>query len=374
MAGELDSIFKGVNVKKDVDAFRSTTSQNLAKYKGEVVKAISPVQNKLKEGVAFVKSTESKISGIITGYRDEVIENLDSIVGSLTGGLFDFTDAKKYLKFGPNGVAFDTQGLVGEIGGKIGLDLSTNTSLMYQLTDMANSEFSDLTGGYFGNMVSTDGNGFRITQNWRDQLGSGFIDILGRTAGISGLIDSTFSTSYYNSLMKMSASYGMSDSYKSIMDQYKDQADAQIALINSIPNMMQNGDLVSMNKVLDLVKADGYPVINAKYPNLLDTLFSNFSLDPGVVSGQYPGIKAMFLRVCTSIFGTNWYYQNTQLGRAYNLSLISNVSDDMKKVIMSDETAPELIPLICAAGMFNEQTAIDSFKSYFSDVPILETN
>lgn len=373
MAGQLDSIFTGVNAQKTVSDFRNNTSQALSRYKGDVVKAISPVQNKLKEGVAFIKSTESKVAATITGYKEEVIENLNSIVGSLTGGLFDFSDASKYLSVGPNGVSFDKQGLAAEIGGKIGLDLSTNTSLMYQMTNLANEEFGELTGGYFGNMVTTDGSSFRITENWRSQLGGGLLDVLGRTTGINNtLLDSTFTMSYYNSLMKMSAQYGMSDSYKSIMDKYINKADAETALINSIPYMMQSGDLISLGKVLDLVSKERYAVINAKYPQLIDNIFSNFSLDPGTETGKFPEIKALFLRVCTTIYGAEWYYQDTGLGKAYNLGLISNVSDDMKKVLMSDETASEIVAVMCCAGMFSESSAIDTFKGYFPGVPMLE--
>ena len=369
MAGGVGDALSGIGDK--LSSFKNATTETLNKYRGEAVQAISPVQNKLKEGVASLKAGEAKVSGIISGYKDEVISGLDSIVGALSGGLLDFKDASQYFSVGPNGVSFNKDQLVSSLGNKIGIDLSSKDALMYQLSDMANSEFNDLTGGYFGNMVTNDGNGFRITKNWRDQMGSGFLTLLGRTTGINTLTDYTFNASYYNSLMKMSAQYGMSDAYEKIMDKYNSPEDAEAALLNAIPQMMQNGDLVSMNKVLDLVSAKGKATINAKYPGLASNLFQSFVLDNDTSPGEYPAIKAMFLRVVISIFGDSWYKSPTMFGMVLNMGLISSVSEDMKKVLISDNTAPELVVLMACVGVFSDQPAIEVFKGHFPDVPIL---
>jgi len=370
-AGGIGDALSGIGDK--LSSFKNSTVETLDKYRGDAVKAISPVQNKLKEGVATLKAGEAKVSGTISAYKDEVISGLDSIVGSLTGGALDFKDAAQYFSVGKNGVSFNKDMLVQSIGNKIGFDISSKDALMYQLSDMANSEFNNLTGGYFGNMVDSTGGGFRITKNWRDQMGGGILSLLGRTTGLNTLTDYTFNTSYYNSLMKMTAQYGMSDSYQSIMDKYNNPEDAEAALLNAIPQMMQNGDLVSMNKVLDLVSAKSHAMINAKYPGLANNLFQNFVLDNGTSPGQYPAIKAMFLRVVTTIFGDNWYKTNSMFGQVLNMGLISSVSEDMKQVLISDDTAPELVVLMACTGMFNEQSAVDTFKNSFPDVPIIAT-
>lgn len=366
-----DSIFGNIDIGKNISDYQNSVTKGLNGYSGDIVKAISPIQNKLKEGTALVKSTESKVGSVITGYRDSVIGTLNSIVGSLSGGLINFSDAAKYVKIGSNGVSFDTQGLTAQLGSKIGLDLNSNSSLMYQLTNMANSEFNDLTGGVFGNLVTSDGSSFRITQNWRDQAGNGLLSLLGRTTSLTGIMDDTFNTSYYNSLLKLSAQYGMSDSYESIMKNYTDQEDAQTAVINIIPTLMQNGDLVSMGKVLDLVSTTRYAVINAKYPQLINQLFNNFSIDQNTSVGEYPTIKALFFKVITTIFGNNWYLRKTAFGDVLDLGLVNQVSDDIKKVLVSDATYPEIIPLLCSAGIFNSEDAITVFERNFPDAPIL---
>lgn len=368
-AGGIGDALSGIGDK--LSGFKNTTTEALNKYRGEAVKAISPIQNKLKEGVATLKAGEAKVSGMISAYKDEVISGLDSIVGALSGGLLDFKDASQYFSVGKNGVSFNKDMLVQQIGDKIGFDLSSKDALMYQLSDMANSEFNDLTGGYFGNMISNDGSGFRITKNWRDQMGNGLLTLLGRTTGINALTDYTFNTSYYNSLMKMTAQYGMSDSYASIMAKYNNPEDAELALMNAIPQMMQNGDLVSLNKVLDLVSKKNHAVINAKFPGLASSLFQNFVLDSGTSPGDYPAIKATFLHVVTTIFGDTWYKTPTSFGWVLNMGLISSVSEDMKKVMVSDNTNDELVVLMACTGMFNEQPAIEIFKNSFPDAPIL---
>jgi len=124
---------------------------------------------------------------------------------------------------------------------------------------------------------------------------------------------------------------------------------------------------------LDLVSAKSHAMINAKYPGLANNLFQNFVLDNGTSPGQYPAIKAMFLRVVTTIFGDNWYKTNSMFGQVLNMGLISSVSEDMKQVLISDDTAPELVVLMACTGMFNEQSAVDTFKNSFPDVPIIAT-
>lgn len=372
MALPSTSVFTNINIPSEATAFKNNVSQGLSKYQADAVKAINPVVNNLKAGVATIKSTQSKITGQITAYKSEVIESLNSITSKLTGGLLDFKDASKYIKVGPHGVSFDKQGMVGAIGNKIGYDLSSQTAFMSQLTNMANSEFNELSGGYFGNMVTTDGNGFRITKNWRDQLGNGLLSALSRTTGISSsLIDYTVTTSYNNSLLNISAQYGMSDSYSTIMDNYTDKVDAKTALINAVQYMIANGDVVSIAKVLTLIDATQYAIVNAQYPNLVSTIMANFALDNGVTSDGYPGIKASVMTIFNDIAGANWYLTSTAFGQAYDLGAVTTVSSDMKKVLLSDDTYPELIPVICCEGIFTNVNAITKFQQDFPSVPIL---
>lgn len=367
------STFTGTNPPNNVTDFAKNVSKGLQKYKSSAVQAIDPIKNKLKDGVALVKSTESKISNTITSYKSDVIQNLNSIIGSLTGGLVNVDDITKYVKVGPNGVSFDKQGLAANLGSKIGIDLTTNNSLMYQLTNSINQQFNDLTGGYFGNMVQSDGSSFRVTQNWRDKLGNGLLDALQRTTGVQrGLFDYTITTAYNNSLLNLSAQYGMSDSYAGIMTAYTDQQDAKTALIDAVSFMLRNGDLISINEVLTLIDPYQYGVLNAKYPQLISQIFANYAVDPNTDPATYPTIKANLLNVCSKVVGPTWYLRTNEFGTTFDLSTLATISDDIKKVLLSDNTYPELIPLICATGMFTSMSAITVFTQQFPNVPMLD--
>jgi len=373
MAFDSTSVFDNLNPANNISDFSKNVTQGLKKYSGDAVKAIDPVKNKLKDGVALFKSTESQVTGTITAYKSSVVEKLNSIVNSLTGGLIDTKDLSRYIKIGANGVSLDKAGITAALGAKIGFDLSSNAALMNQITNTMNQEFGDLTGGYFGNMVTSDNGSFRITKNWRDQFGNGFLNALQRTTGIStSLFDNTIATAYNNSMLYTAADYGMSDSYAQIVNAYTDKEDAKTALINAVSYMLRNGDLVSIAKVLELIDPYQYAVLNAKYPQLISQIFGNFTLDPNTTIDQYPAIKQQLMDVCGKVVGTTWYLRNNAFGQTYDMGMLGSISTDIKKVMLCNETYPELIPLICTSGMFASMNAISAFQQNFPNVPMLD--
>jgi len=373
MAFDSTSIFDNLNPANNISDFSKDVTKGLKKYSGDAVKAIDPVKNKLKDGIALFKSTESEVVGNITAYKSSVVEKLNSIVKSLTGGLIDTKDLARYYKVGKDGLSVDVNGLKSALGSKIGIDLTSNAALMNQLTNGVNQQFGELTGGYFGNMVTAEGGSFRITKNWRDQFGNGFLNALQRTTGIStSLFDNTIATAYNNSMLYMSAEYGMSDSYAGLVDAYVYKEDAKTALINAVSYMLRNGDLVSITKVLELIDPYQYAVLNAKYPQLINQIFGNFTLDPNTTVDQYPAIKQQLMDVCGKVVGATWYLRNNAFGQTYDMGMLGTISTDIKKVMLCNETYPELIPLICTSGMFTSTNAISAFQQSFSNVPMLD--
>lgn len=372
MADGIDDYFSGIkNATGEAAKFRDETKSKLEGFRGEIAKPINSVKDNIKGVAAKIKAAESKVRGTINEYKDEVIENLDSIVTKLSGGLLDYEQVAKYVKVGKHGVEFDSQGFATQVGDKIGLDLSTPTSLVYQMTRMANTEFQDVTNGVFGNLVDTDGKNIRITKSWKDQLGSGLLSSIAKATGSSRAMDLSIDLAYRNSLLKMSAMYGMSDSYEKQLNAYLSKEAGKLALINAVQYMINNGDIISIDAVLNLIDKEQYGWINAKYPDMIPTIFANFQIDSNMVVADYPALKAKLMRVLNSVIDDTWYYRETQFGKAINLAIVNQISDDMKKILMSDPTYPEVTLMIACAGVFSDEPAFEVFKRHFPRVPII---
>ena len=70
--------------------------------------------------------------------------------------------------------------------------------------------------------------------------------------------------------------------------------------------------------------------------------------------------------VLNTLVGPKWFYKKTVFGEAYNLALVNRISPDMKDLLILWE---EVAPLVCASGMFPEQSAKSVMFKEFEFAP-----
>lgn len=368
----MSSLFDNLDLGSSLDAFKKNTSNAMNTVKSSILTPVNAVTEKVNDGIALIKSTDSKLQSVISEYRSAAVEQLDGIIGALSGGMLNTSDLTKMVKIGPDGVTFSPDDLVRDVGNKIGLDIGGDgNGFMRQIAGGINNQFNSITSGYFGDLVSTDGKTFKISKNWRGQGGAAMLDMLRRYGGIDDLIDVSVTNSFYNTLLYNSAQFGMSDSYASIIAKYQFKKDAQAALLEAIQYMLANGDVDSLQKVLEIMDKDGVMSVNAKYPEFVENLLSKFTFAANTYPEEYPAIREKLINVLNKFAGPSWYLRVTQFGSAYNLALTSQISADVVTLFMEDS---EYAPLLYTSGMFQDDNAITVLKNQFPSAPIMSTN
>lgn len=364
MAG---SIFDGFDLGDTLNVFKKQTNTQMSTVKEGVLSPMDVTGDKLKEGVALVKPQDTSIKGTITKYKSSAVSELDGIIGQLSGGLLNTKAITKAIRIGPNGVTLNDDAILSSASGQMGVPVSGKTSAMRKLASMVTGEFKSITGVNINGIITTDGKGYRINQNWRTSVGSETLKMIQQFTGINEFIDTSVQYAMYNSVMKMAAEYGMSDSYKSIYDLYKSKRTADQIMIDSVRIMIARGDVVSIDAVLALLDQSGINAINAGYPEFIKTIFRSFKFDDDVFPEDYPLIKDKLLSVILRVCGPEWWMTFTQFGWAYDLALINSASKDVKTLLSTVET---FIPMLCTAGMFQERSAVAEMKGKFKDAPV----
>ena len=364
MAG---SIFDGFNLTDTLNKFKTSTDQAMSKVKDSTLTPMDVTGDRMKEGAALLKPTDTSVTKTIGTYKSTAVSELDGIIGMLSGGLLNTKDLTGAIRMGPNGLGLSTDAILAAASTQAGFPISSAASGMRRLASGITTEFRKLTGIDVGGLVTSDGKSFGVSGNWRTYLGQATLDQINSLTGINDFIDVSMQTALYNSVMQSAAQLGMKDSYKSIYDLYQNQRSARDILIDAIRTMITNGDIESIDEVVKLMDQDGINSINAIYPDFIETLFRSFHFAEDVYVDQYGALREKLLGFLVKICGPNWWMRSTQFGNAYNMAVINSASTDMITLLSGMD---ELAPLLCSAGMFNEGNAITMLKQQFRDAPV----
>jgi hypothetical protein len=370
MAGLLD----GLDLGKDVKAFKTSTNTAMRSVRGDTLTPINTTTARLDEGVALVNPQDTTLKDRISNYRGQYIEQLDGVVSAISGGLLNTKDITKAIKVGRNGVVFDTDNILYAASSKLGFPVSSEKGAMRKLASSLNKEFNRLTGLNVDQLLTVDGESFRVGENWRGQIGESLLDNLVDYAGIDEFVDVSLKTSLYNSVIYNSSIFGMSDIYKNLWDNYPYEGLRQDAFIEAINIMIKNGDIISVDVVMGMLDEQGKNALLNKYPNFIEQLFSNFKFDANMLQENYPALKVKLLAILERVAGPRWMYRDTQFGEAYNLGLVSTISEDMITLLSPvtvEDATNEYIPLLATSGMFKEQSALDVLDKSFDNPPII---
>lgn len=360
-------LFDGFNLSESLGNFNTKTSNQMSTVREGTLTPIDVTGDKMKEGVALVKPTDTSLQGTISSYKSSAISELDGIIGGLSGGLLNTKAITKAIKIGPNGVTLNDDAILASASGAAGFPVSGKTSAMRKLAASISTEFKKITGTEINGIVTSDGKGFRINQNWRTSVGKETLRMIQKFTGVDEFIDTTVQNALYNSVMSMATEYGMKDSYGSIYNLYKDKRTAQQVMIDNVRTMIANGDVESLDVVIGMLDQEGIRAVNAGYPEFIKTIFRAFRFDADVYPEDYPVIRDKLLAVILTVCGPNWWMKYTEFGEAYDLSLINAASKDVIR-LLSD--VDYLIPMLAAVGMFTERSAVEELKSKLPDAPV----
>lgn len=364
------NIFEGINLAPAVSRFKENINSSMRTIKTDSLTPVDVTQKNMKEGVALKTGNDTQTTGILSSYRSNVVEQLDGIIGALSGGALNTKKITKSVKIGPDGVRLDGIGLLDDVVGVTG-NRSLKGGSAYQKAQLANElnkEFTRLTGLNVGGLITTTGEKFGINRNWRGAAGAEAFRLLGVYTPINDYIDVSVQAALRSAIMKKAAEFGMRDLYKNLYKSYPAgmgfyQRDA---VLEALSIMITRGDILSIRAVAELLDREGKNVILSKYPNFVEKVFSSFKLDEDVYPEGYAELRVVLEELLADLIGPNWYTKNTQFGPALNLTIINAASPDMVKILSTSEV---LAPLLCTVGFYRESSALMELRRQFPDAP-----
>lgn len=357
-------LFGGLDLNPSVTSFQSNTNTAMKSVKESSLTPADVTTANQKQGVALKTSRDTGVLGTISEYRSTAVEQLNGIIGSLSGGVLNLKDLTKSIKMGPDGVTFSDSAIISAVSGAAGYKVSGQSGAARALSASLAAEFKKITGLNIGNILTTNGTKFRINDNWRGQLGKQTLNMLGKAAGLDDLLDVSVKGAFYNSVLKNATMFGMSDSYRKIWDSYPKGFDLikRDAAIEAMENVITNGDIESMDEMLKLFDTQTKNVLLSKYPRFVSILFSNFRFDKTAIPEEYPIIRAKLLTILEDLIGPEWYMKQTYFGKVLDLGLMNNASTDLKTLL---QPVDDLVPLLCTAGMFHDASALGQLRAQF---------
>lgn len=359
-------IFGGLDLGKELSSFKQTTTQAMSGVKENTLTPADTTGKRLKEGIALKTARDTSATTGMTSYKDRVVNELDGIIGAMSGGLLNTKDLTKAVRVGRDGITFSDDAILGAVGSEIGYPVNGKTGAMRRIASQATAEFKKLTGVNIGSLLTTDGKTFRVNKNWRGQVGNQLLNMLGNYVGIDEFVDVSVKGALYNSILYETVGYGMSNAYGTLWGSYPKGMELirRDAFLEAARLAITNGDIESLQAIIGLIGEEGRNVLLSKYPNFVEQLFGNFKFDDDVYPEDYPVILAKVQIVLNQVLGAEWYLKTTSFGKVYNLAVMNRVSADMKKLLIQWD---EIIPLVAMAGMYEDVNTLAELRRQFKD-------
>lgn len=363
------NLFDGLDLSKNVTNFKSGVENLMRDVRTNSLTPADVTTKNMSDGVALKTSNDTAVEGTITSYRSTAVDQLNGIIGSMSGGLLNFKNITKAVRMGRDGVTFDVGDILGTVSSEMGYQINSGggrgmNGAMQKIARDLSGEFNRITGLNLGQILTTDGSKFAVNRNWRGMVGNETFKLLTRYGGIDEYIDVSVQAALYSTIMKQAASLGMRDAYSRIYRQYPSGMAryARDAVLEAISEMITNGDILSVKAVADLLDKEGKSVILSKYPNLVEKIFSSFRFDDDVTPEDYPELRKVILDLLNDLIGPRWYYRQTEFGPALDLAVINTAGKDMVTLLSGVD---ELVPLLCTAGVFREYPATMELRKQF---------
>lgn len=358
------SMFEGLDVGNTLSKATNEIQNTISGLTDQMINPFKSAGNAISDGVALVDENTTQLTSTLSSFKSSTLDKIGSTLKNITGGLLDSPDLGRILDLS-DGFKVNTDELLRIASNGLGFNISSISGIKDQLGDAFLGELNSMTGGLMNGLVYQDGSKFSINDSWKYDTGKTLLDFLGRQDNKFGhIINLAGVNSILNTMLDQTMQNGIYDSYESFRPNYVYESDYKDALINGLQFCLGNGDLESLNKILEIISTEGANKVKAKYPTFTEQLLSSFTFTNSTNPEQYPELKTKLLNVLTLVNGSDWYttYNGVTKSNLPNVAIVSYITNDAK-LLLEGETA--LIPLLACTGLFYPGDAKETFKTDF---------
>lgn len=399
--GTLDSI------KQRLDNAKKLGSTSVSSYEVSVEETQS-------KGIAIITPDDTQAEAAIGSYKETVVDQLDSKIGSTAGGVLnavtkpgkdtiarirnddasvldDIISKVDQYKNAPKG--YQTAILDDVANNVNNADLSTNSTYAATLKELGMRNLGSGSGGFKDNLVGNINSAFKLaTGNNNSELllsngsgdnpislklsslllnggGDSLLDVVSSYTGmnISNVVQKN---AIVTTLLGKVIDLGVKELIDPLINKLINGSDRDQALLYGASGAIAGGDIRTLKHIIDAMSdSQARKNLYRTYPTAVMDILRAFRFRYDDTPKEYPELTALMLTLFRNFGGENWMYHPNYIPEKYvNLSY-TEVSPDSVTLLMD---VPEMSPIIQCSGIFAINTAKIVFLRDFRNVPIVD--
>lgn len=357
-----NNTFLGVDADNPINALSKSIGDSISGLTSQLSNPLKSVGEATNSGVALVSESDSKLTTALTTFKSINIDKIIQGASDLVGGILNNPQLGNVLSY-EDGFKVNSSELLRIASQGLGFNVGSTSDIKQLMGDEFLKELDSMTGGLSNGMFFADGTKVGIRDGWEMSIGESLISFIGReNSAFAGIVNIAGVNAVLNTMIRQAAENSMYQSYDSFGEQYLFQSDYHDAIINSMEYCIARGDLQSINKMLEIIGTEGLNKVRAQYPDLIERTLSGFYFTGNTYPEDYPQLATLLNQLLITVGGSTWYQTSTEFGMVTNLATINTISTDAKLLL---GTFPQYHPLLCASGIYGEQSAIDVFLKDF---------
>lgn len=356
------NLFSTVNVDNPINQLSKSISDSVSGLTDQLINPLKTVESSSTAGVALVSESDSQLTSALTTFKSINIDKIMQGASDLVGGILNNPQLGSVVSY-QDGFKVDTSQLLRIASNGLGFNVGSMTDIKDLMGQEFLNELDSMTGGLSNGLFFSDGTKLTIADGWQMAMGESLISFIGRNnTAFSGILNIAGVNAVLNTMIRQAAQNAMYQSYETFADQYLFVSDYHDAIINSMEYCIARGDIQSINKMFEIIGQEGINKVRAQYPDLIERTLAGFYFTENTYEEDYPTLAALLDKLLIEVGGPGWFTLNTDFGLATNLAVVASISEDAKLLL---STYPKYMPLLCSAGIFQDEDARDVFQRQF---------
>lgn len=395
------------NIKQRLDNAKKLGSTSVSSYEVSVEETQS-------KGVAIITPEDTQADAAIGSYKETVVDQLDSKLGSTAGGILNaITDPAKSLA---SRILADDASVLDELTSKVdqyknapkgyqtailddlannvnNADLSTDTTYAATLKELGMRNLGSGSGGFKDNLVGNINSAFKLATGSNNTelllsngsgenpislklssllLNGGGDKLLSTVGSYTGfnISDVLQKNAIVTTLLGKVIDLGVKELIDPLINKLLNGSDRDEALLYGASGAIMGGDIRTLDTIIKaLSDSQARKNLYRTYPTAVMDILRAFRFRYDDTPAKYPGLKILMLDLFEKFGGSNWMYHPDYVTEKYvNLSYTS-ISPDSVILLMD---VPAMASIIQCNEMFAINSAKIIFLRDFRNVPLVD--
>lgn len=356
------NLLADIDMNNPIDQLSKSLNDTISGLNDQIINPLKSTFETASGGVALVSENDSMLTKALSTFKSINIEKISEGTSNLIGGILNNPDLGSIFTY-EDGFKVNSEELMRIASQGLGFNIGGVADIKQQLGDSFVEELNSLTGGLTQGLFFADGTKLTIADGYERGMAEALIGFIGRNDSAFGqILNIAGVNSVLNVMIRQAAENAMYQSYDSFKGEYLRLEDYHSALINSMEYCIAQGDVRSLERMLEIIGEDGLNKVRAQYPDLIERTLGGFKFTNETYEEDYPKLRDLLEKLLITVGGNDWYRVATEFGMATNLAVVNNISDDAK-LLLSDYD--KYLPLLCSAGLFVDEDAVEVFLADF---------